>query len=248
MKPLARLMLLGLAAVLLFWVALLLFQRKLLYFPTHHTETHGLTPWQINGQLVGYARLVAHPQNIWLLTHGNGGQAADRSYALPCFSPHDTVYILEYPGYGSRAGSPGKQSFDAAATQAYWWLRRTYPALPVCVAGESIGSGPAALLAQQSLPPDKIALVVPFDSLVNVAQEHYPWLPVRLLLQDRWDNSAALRGYRGQVEIFGAVDDRIIPLAHARALAASVPRAVFHVVPGGHNDWSQGGAVRLRNP
>lgn len=245
MKPLVRLVLLGLAAVLLFLLALLLLQRRLLYFPTHHTETNGLISWQINGQLSGYARVVAHPKNIWLFTHGNGGQAADRSYALPCFSPNDSVYILEYPGYGSRPGSPGKAAFDAAAAQAYAWLRRTYPAVPVCVVGESIGSGPAALLAQQARPPDKLVLVVPFDTLASVAQEHYPWLPVELLLRDRWDNIVALRGYHGQVEIFGAADDQIIPLEHARNLAKSVPQAVLHIVPGGHNDWSQSSAVRI---
>lgn len=246
MKPLVRLVLLGLAAVLLFLVALLLLQRKLLYFPTHHTETNGLTPWQINGQLTGYARLVAHPQNIWLLAHGNGGQAADRSYALSCFSPRDAVYILEYPGYGSRPGSPSKQSFDAAAIHAYRWLRKTYPALPVCAVGESIGSGPAALLAQQPQPPDKIVLVVPFDALVKVARKHYPWLPVGLLLQDRWDNIAALRGYHGPVEIFAARDDQIIPASHAEELARLMPGSALHLIPGGHNDWSQSGAVTIR--
>lgn len=246
-RPLKQLVILVLLALFLFGVAVFIFQRRLLYSPTHQTGTNGLAVWRIAGQAVGCVRMAPHPKNIWLFIHGNAGQAADRSYALPCFSPSDAVFILEYPGYGTRPGSPGKASFDAAAAQAYLWLRKSYPGVPVCVLGESIGSGPAATLAQQSLPPDKMVLVVPFDTLASVAQEHFPLLPVRLMLRDRWDNHAALHNYAGKLEIYGAIDDQIIPVRHAERLAQAVPRAIFYAIPGGHNDWSQCGAVRIHN-
>jgi len=223
------------------------FQRKILYYPTHRPETNGLSAWALDGRLVGYAREVARPRNIWLFIHGNAGQAADRVYALQCFPDSDSVFILEYPGYGSRPGSPGKNSFNAAAEEAYLWLRKTYPDLPVCVIGESIGSGPASYLARQKRRPDKLVLVVPFDNLAEVALDHFPILPARLLLLDRWDNVEMLKGYSGKVEIFGAVDDQVIPVRHARTLARSLLQAVYHEIPGGHNDWSQVGVVKIRN-
>lgn len=241
------------------WIAILLacyaallillafFQRRLLYYPTHHPDTGSLTPWTVEGRLVGYCRSVEHPKNVWLFLHGNAGQASDRAYALPCFSAADAVYFLEYPGYGDRPGAPGRTSIDKAAQEGYRWLRKSYPAVPVCVAAESIGSGPACNLAREERPPDKIVLVVPFDNLVSVARHHFPYLPVWLLLFDRWDNVAALRGFRGKLEIYGAKEDRIIPVRHARDLAASVPGAVFHEIPGGHNDWPQPGIVRISN-
>jgi len=223
------------------------FQRKLLYFPSHQPETNGLAAWSVDGHLAGYARKVAKPKNIWLFMHGNAGQAADRVYALPSFSPSDSVFILEYPGYGSRPGSPGKAPFNAAAGEAYLWLRKAYPDIPVCVAGESIGSGPASYLAGSNQKPDKIVLVVPFDNLASVARHHFPLIPAGLLLLDRWDNVEALGRYPGKVEIFGAVDDEVIPVRHARTLARSLPQAVYHEIPGGHNDWSQTGVVKIRN-
>ncbi len=223
------------------------FQRKMLYFPSHRQETNGLSTWTIDGRLVGYARLVENPGNVWLFIHGNAGQAADRTYALPSFSTSDSVFILEYPGYGSRPGSPGRTSFDAAAEEAYRWLRKTFPNTPVCVAGESIGSGPASSLARLDVKPDKLVLVVPFDKLTSVAKDHMPLIPVGLILLDRWDNVEALRGYSGKVEIYGASDDRIIPVRHAINLAKSLPNAVIHEIPGGHNDWSLRGMVRIRN-
>jgi uncharacterized protein len=223
------------------------FQRKMLYHPSHRTETNGLSAWTLDGRLVGYARQVARPRNIWLFMHGNAGQAADRVYALQCFSDSDSVFILEYPGYGSRPGSPGKTSFNAAAVEAYLWLRKVYPGIPVCVIGESIGSGPASYLTRVENPPDKLVLVTPFDNLASVARDHFPLIPAGLILLDRWDNVETLRGYSGKVEIFGAVDDEVIPVRHARNLAGSLPQAAYHEIPGGHNDWSQIGVVRIRN-
>lgn len=223
-------------------------QRRLLYFPTHEPDDGALAPWRIDGQIVGCSREVSQPAAVWLFLHGNGGQAIHRRYALPSFSPQDSVFILEYPGYGLRAGQPSLATFNAAAQQAYAELRRRFPATPVCVAAESIGSGPACYLAGGEQPPAKLVLVVPFDLLSSVAGEHFPFLPTRLLLRDNWDNVTALARYGGPLEIFGAADDTVIPIAHARALAASRPQAVFHEIRGGHNDWSRFGEVRIRFP
>jgi pimeloyl-ACP methyl ester carboxylesterase len=91
-------------------------------------------------------------------------------------------------------------------------------------------------------------LLVPFDQLSLVAREHYPSFAVRLLLSDDWDNRSALARYRGPIEIFGALDDTVIPVTHARALATAIPSAKFTVIPGGHNGWSRSAQVRIRYP
>lgn len=226
---------------------LTLFQRRLIYYPTHHRETNGLSEWRFRGVLIGYARKVAQPDNVWLLLHGNGGQASDRTYALPSFSNRDSVYILEYPGYGLRPGSPSMKALDTAAVQAYELLRSMFPHTPVCVAGESIGSGPASVLARHPHPPDRIVLIVPFDTLARVAGHHFPLIPVRLLLRDNWNNVASLAGYAGPLDLYAARDDTIIPAAAARALAAAKPSARLHLLEGGHNDWPLPGRVTIRN-
>ena len=223
-------------------------QREFLFFPSHHAGNNGLAEWKKQGQVIGYSRQVPEPQNVWLMLHGNGGQAADRTYAIRCFSDGDSVFILEYPGYGARAGKPSKASFDAAAAEAYLVLRETFPKTPVCVIGESLGSGPACVLAGQTPPPDKIVLVVPFDTLKSVAADHVPVLPTGLILRGSWDNVHSLSAYGGPVEIFGAERDDVIPVEHARKLAGSIAQAKFHSIPGGHNDWSGTGHVEIRNP
>lgn len=168
-------------------------QRSLLFFPSHHNSDGALTPWEHNGEIIGYSRAVTNPAAIWLMTHGNAGQASDRDYVLGCLSKDVSLYVLEYPGYGRRAGEPTLKSINSAAKEAYQILRRQFPSTPICVVGESIGTGPASVLSGQQPPPDKVVLIVPYDSLASVASEKFWFLPVRLILRDAWDNAEALR-------------------------------------------------------
>jgi pimeloyl-ACP methyl ester carboxylesterase len=219
-------------------------QRSLLYLPSHHAPSGALREWQVDGQTVGYCREVTHPRAIWMMTHGNAGQASERDYVLGSLPANASLYILEYPGYGQRAGSPSRDSINAAALLAYLSLRGLHPGTSICLLGESIGSGPACYLSSASPPPDKIVLVVPFDTLSSVAQDHMPVFPAGMMLRDRWNNIESLRGYRGPVEIYGAAEDTVIPIAHARRLAEAT-HARFTEIPMGHNDWSMTSRVRL---
>ena len=232
-------------------VAMTVFQRQLIYFPTHEdsagmAKALSLNPWLLQGEVIGYARQVPMPKRIWLMLHGNGGQAIDRAYALPSFSADDSVFILEYPGYGGRPGSPSKDAFNTAAKAGYEQLRQIYPHLEVNLLAESLGSGVACYLATLPRPPDRIALVVPFDQLTALTQEKFRFLPIGLMLFDRWNNSEALAVYPGRVDIYGATDDIIIPIHHAKSLADAVKGSRFHAIPGGHNEWSQRSYVDLR--
>jgi hypothetical protein len=244
LKPVPRIagiLLVGYLAI----VAVVYFsQRSMLFFPTHRTPVSSLSPWSDGGLTIGYCREAPNPRTIWLMMHGNAGQAADRGYVLQRMSEQDSLYVLEYPGYGSRPGTPSREAMNGAASAAYRLLRSGHRATPVCVLGESIGSGPACELARERIAPEKIVLIVPFDSLAKLAGERFPFLPVRLLLRDAWDNTEALRDYTGPVDIFGATEDVVIPMGHARALANQVRQARFIAFEGGHNDWS--GNVRVK--
>lgn len=243
-KLIPLLWLAGLSLLLVFGCQAL--QRKALFYPSHHDNDNGLSRWTREGQLLGFAREVAGPENVWLMLHGNAGQAADRVYALAAFSPRDSVFIMEYPGYGQRTGRPSRRSFDAAALAAYQDLRARFPGKPVCVVGESIGSGPASTLSSASPAPDKLVFLVPFDDLKSVARDHVGYMSV--LVTGGWNNVEALSNYHGPMDVFGAERDEVIDVRHARALAASRPQAKFHLLAGSHNDWSQQPGLRIRNP
>ncbi|MFA7343638.1 MAG: alpha/beta fold hydrolase [Terrimicrobiaceae bacterium] len=110
------------------------------------------------------------------------------------------------------------------------------------VVGESLGTGVAAQAAK--MRPDKvrgIILITPFESMVSAAAHHYPWLPVRLLLLDRFDSPAALKKFPGPVAIIVADADDTTPPDGARRLFAALagPKKLWEVTPtsrtGGEN-------------
>ena len=64
-------------------------------------------------------------------------------------------------------------------------------------------------------------------------------------MRDKSDNVATLSNYEGRIEIYGALHDSVIPVHHARQLAQSLPRATYHEMDCGHNDWSSRGLVKI---
>ena len=175
-----------------------------------------------------------------VVCHGNAGAAVDRGYYIAALERRGyRVVVLEYPGYGGRPGELSEGSFVADARRAAQRARQEFGG-PLYVWGESLGCGVAsALAADADLRPQGVVLITPWDSLANEARVHYPWLPVKLLLHDRYDNAANLRQYRGPVAVVMAGRDEIIPNRLTKALYRSLaqPKRLWTFAEAGHNDW-----------
>ena len=222
-------------------------QRGRIFLPTRGVvENSRLTSWKHEDAEIGFMREVEGAKRIWLMMHGNAGQAAHRGYVLPHLPETDSLYVLEYPGYGVRPGMPTKHTLNAAAAEAFGLLRETHPEADIVVIGESIGSGPACHLATVENPPERIVLITPFDTMIKLASHHASWFPAALIIKDDWDNIAALEGYKGELEIYGALKDRTIPFVHAKRLADSVPGAKLIELDCDHNAWPKMEGVELK--
>ena len=119
------------------------------------------------------------------------------------------VFILEYPGYADRAGSPSQKRLFQAAEEAFQLLATNKP---VFLVGESLGSGVAAHLA--GTHPDAftgLILISPFNRLTDVAQYHMPILPVHLMLVDRFPSEDYLRNYHGRIGVVVDGRDNVVP-------------------------------------
>jgi hypothetical protein len=197
-------------------------QRRLIYFPPHlsaqqvdlRARESGLDRWcDASGQPIGMKRLS--PKQLAMgqlfVTYGNGSwSVACARYAdgIQSVAPFD-VYILEYPGYADRPGSPSQDSLFHAAAEAFQCLPTNRPTY---VLGESLGSGVAAYLAGTC--PQKISgliLVSPYNRLTDVAQYQMPLLPVRLLMLDRFPSEDYLRHFPGPVGVVVDGCDQVVP-------------------------------------
>jgi pimeloyl-ACP methyl ester carboxylesterase len=240
--------LLSLVIAYLFVVLLvLIFQRRLIYFPTRFpadmiesvAKDHGFLPWKnAGGQIIGW-KITAKEVSTSsiLILHGNAGCALDRDYiAQPIHAAADVdVFVLEYPGYGARKGSPTKANMDAAAEEAFQLLPSGKPKYLV---SESIGTGVACDLVKDH--PSEVAglaLFVPYHNLASVAQQKMWLLPAYCLLLDRFNPEECLKNYRGPVKFIVASNDEILGPATGKKLADSYlgPKELL-VVPGAHHN------------
>ena len=196
----------------------------------------------------GYRALLAEPPGTasatCIIWHGNAGSARQRDYlAAPLLQLGLRVVVAEYPGYGARPPGSRREVELVREGKALVEEVRGHFGGPVVLIGESLGAALAAAVAgDAALQVSGVVLITPWQDLASVARWHYPWLPVGLLLRDRFDNLAALQGFRGAVAVVTAGADEIIPAAEGRRLyqALDTPRKQLFVLPGaGHNDWTE---------
>ncbi len=242
---LAGIAVLGYLAVVVVYA---LMQRSFIYYPQSQgldaalagVERMGGSAWlDTDGNWLGWHQGAPGASRRVLVMHGNAGQALDRGYWIQLFRGlHESgpweVWVLEYPGYGPRPGKPSEQALRNAALQAMDLLQAQRPG-PVLLLGESLGSGVAAHIA--AARPETVAgllLVTPFASLGAVAQHHMPFLPVSLLLRDRFDTLTLLKGFDGPMVIVTGTDDNIVPEQLALPLKTAHRGQFLH--------WSQPGA------
>lgn len=222
-------------------------QRRMMYVPDRDGEPEalqrairvGLVPWQDGqGRTLGWRRAVRGQGPRILVLHGNAGDALGRADYLPVLEAAGfQSVLLEYPGYGPRDGEPSEKALVADARAALRRLKAEAPG-PVFLLGESLGSGVAvqAAAAERGAVAG-LLLVVPFARMTEVAAGHYPYLPMKVLLRDRWDSLEAVRGYPGPVAILIAERDEVVGADQGRRLAQGCPGPVrvWEVPRVGHN-------------
>jgi len=213
----------GLFLVVLGYLSVCLYvflrQRAMLYHPREVSEEEmlreadsvGLVRWRDpRGTPLGWMTPGGTETLPVLIFHGNAGTALDRTALierLRSAGVRSRIYLADYPGYGSAPGRPSQKALVDAALRALDALPG-----PAIVAGESLGTGVAAQAAENRAEKIRgLILITPFDSMVSAAAHHYPWLPVSLLLRDRFDSIRALQHFPNPVAILLAENDATTP-------------------------------------
>lgn len=243
-----RAILLTISAAMLLWGCNM--QNKFLYFPNDERPTasmlasENLALWQATGP--DYRGIIsagsdATPSGTIVLFHGNGGTAFDRSFYMePLVALGFRVILAEYPKYGGRPGKVGEKPFVADGLET---VRQAHEQFgdPLYLLGESLGCGVAAAVARQtSAPIAGIILITPWDTLALVAKSLFPFLPVNMLLTDKYDSIGNLKDFPRNISVVAAEHDEILPIKHAQNLYANLPegRKRLWIIRGaGHNDW-----------
>jgi hypothetical protein len=187
---------------------------------------------------------LPRPRGLVFYLHGNAGNL-DTWFVNPDFyrALNMDLFMVDYRGFGKSTGRiRGEAELLADARAAWQAVAPRYAGHPTVLLGRSLGTGVAAQLAAalpQAERPGVLLLVSPYLSLLELAAQHYPWVPARLLRYPmRTDLAfAALATAPTRVVLVHGEQDALIPPRHSEALAALLPRAELHrIAAAGHAD------------
>jgi fermentation-respiration switch protein FrsA (DUF1100 family) len=228
-------------------------QRRLMYFPmgaVPSLASLGVSDVEpvvfdtddglrLNGWFFALARDRA--RGTVLIFNGNAG---NRAYRVPLAAALARrgfqALLFDYRGFGENPGTPteGGLASDARAARDYLAGRGDVDAARLIYFGESLGTGVAVSLAAEH-PPSALILRSPFTSMADVGQRHYPWLPVRLLIRDRYDTLQRIGRVKSPLLVIAGERDSIVPFEQSRRVYESAvsERKRFLSIPGAdHND------------
>jgi fermentation-respiration switch protein FrsA (DUF1100 family) len=249
--PVLRFLLFVLAAMVVLLGIVWLTQRGMMYFPSDDVGTppqaglpraEAVTFKTADGLLLGgwFVPASEAGSTTVIVFNGNAGNRAYRADIASRLSEAGlAVLLFDYRGFGGNPGSPTEEGLaaDAKAAHDYVLSRRDVDPSRIVYFGESLGSGVAVRLAVDH-PPRALVLRSPFTSFVDLGRVHFGWLPVGLLLRDRYPSIDRIGAIRSPVLVIAGSNDSIVPVEQSRRLfeAARDPKRLVIVEGADHND------------
>lgn len=222
-------------------------QRKMMYFPpmnipqSEFANLSGFDPVHVRAQdgldLTGYYKPPRDEKKpIILAFHGNASHPVwmvSRFQRL--IEDGYGVLLAEYRGYGENGGYPNEEGFylDARAYMEFLAKNKN----PIVFYGSSLGTGVAVQLAIEQTPAALI-LETPFDSMLNVAKHHYPFVPfVEYFLKDQFHSIEKIKKVKAPIFFIVAGQDEVVPsrLAHNLFENANEPKQLVVLPAAQHN-------------
>ncbi|MBX6373569.1 MAG: alpha/beta hydrolase [Acetobacteraceae bacterium] len=196
-------------------------------------------------RLAAWWRAPAPGRAVLLYFHGNGGTLRHRSERIAALTADGRgLLILSYRGYAGSTGSPTEEGLARDARAALAFVTAQSPEAPVVIYGESLGTGVAVRLSAERRVAG-VVLETPFSSAVDVARAVYWFVPVGLLMRDRFDSVSRIGGIGAPVLILHGDRDTVVPIAFGERLfnAAAEPKRFVRLPGGRHSEVLERGGL-----
>ena len=147
-----------------------------------------------------------------LIFHGNAGNLFNRVYKLNELNKLDVnILLISWRGFSGNKGKPTEKNLYHDAEEAVKWLNnRGAISKNIILYGESLGTGVATELGTSNAFGG-IILESPFTSITNAAKIYYPYLPVNIILKDRYDSIGKIKNITTPILIMHGKKDNIVP-------------------------------------
>ncbi len=216
-------------AYLVVMIFIYFYQRNLLYHPSENNYQNDepqfnykevninveanikLKSWFIEKDLIKFKTL--------LIFHGNAGDLSNRIYKLNELNKLKlNILLISWRGFSGNNGSPTEKNLYKDAEAAIKWLnQRKITNNQIILYGESLGTGVAVEMAKKN-NFNSIILESPFTSIENSAKIYYPYLPVKLLLKDRYDSINKIQKIKSPILIMHGKKDDVVPFSMGKEL------------------------------
>jgi len=220
-------------------VFLYLQQRTFLYHPTQNIASKYTNMVLENEEeKINIIILNEGHKNAILYFGGNAESMTASSDYIAAQFPEFTVYLMDYRGYGASSGVATEKGLYSDALKLYDRAKEKHD--HISIGGRSLGTAIATYVAANR-EVSKLALITPFDSIVNVAQGRYPMYPVALLLHDKYDSAARAKDISAKTFIVIAQNDKVISKERTQGLIDAFNSKLLQITTitdRGHNDIS----------
>ena len=185
-------------------ILLFIFQRSLMYHPLENNYSGDKLKVEVekvnivtsdNLNLLGwFHKKDLNKFKTIVYFHGNAGTLENRIHKLNHFKDMDVNFlIIAWRGFSGNKGKPSEKGLYIDANSAIKWLKKLgLNERDIILYGESLGTGVATEIAQSNNYAG-LVLETPFTSMIQAAKNFYPYIPVSLLLKDKYDNQKKLR-------------------------------------------------------
>ena len=218
------------------------YQRSLLYHPSENNysndkinfsyeeifieadENIKLKSWFIEKDLKKFKTI--------LLFHGNAGNLFNRVYKLNELNKLDlNILLISWRGFSGNKGKPNEKNLYHDAGVAVKWLNsRGVNNKNIILYGESLGTGVATELGKSNMFGG-IILESPFTSIAKAAKIYYPYLPINLILKDRYDSIEKIQSITVPILIMHGKKDNIVPQKMGLELFQKANKPKFNYFP-----------------
>jgi len=210
-------------------VFLYFYQRSLLYHPNENNYSGDKISVDIekvkiqtsdNIELLGWY----HEKNLkdyktLVYFHGNAGSLENRIHKLNHFQDMNINFlIVAWRGFNGNKGKPSEKGLyvDGKST-IDWLIKKGVDEKNLILYGESLGTGVASHLAQNKNYAGVI-LETPFTSMIDAAKNFYPYIPVNLLLKDKFENYKKVKNINSPILIMHGEVDQIVPFSMGKKI------------------------------
>ena len=210
-------------------VFLYFYQRNLLYHPNENNYSEDKISVDIenvriktsdNIELLGWY----HEKNLkdfktLIFFHGNAGSLENRIHKLNHFRDMNINFlIIAWRGFSGNNGNPSEQGlYEDGKSAIDWLIKKGISEKNLILYGESLGTGVAIHLAQNKNFAGVI-LETPFTSMIDAAKKFYPYIPVKLLLKDKFENYKKIKNINSPILIMHGEVDQLVPFSMGKKI------------------------------